>query len=401
MSRSRLPLITLLIFIGWLLPIHADATLFSSEGYGWWWDEVDPAARGRGGTSVAVSDYGVTGGVNPAVVAASELSYGYASYGGEIWNVKGPDGKFRQRADHLPQFGGLIVLPRGIRVGGMLRLQTDATYERELTMEGDIPYTVRTVGKGGWNRLQFLVAGTAPDDRVSWGLGLARVQGSVKEDWDYDFDGTGTRDVRQVIQGRLKGGWIGSAGLLVEPVDEIAVGVVGSLGGSSRLIQETDVLTGGSYSSSQAGRQELPSHWAIGLKASPVQNVSVMIDAAQSQWSDAALRTEPGAQKIYPFRDATRLGIGLEYSEGGPGESARTYRAGVYDAVSYIEDENGSEIRERALTFGIREGVGKGRAALDIAVEVGKRGDLDELGLEETFVRILAGVSYSSVARDY
>lgn len=401
MILSRILAVSTLILAGCLLPIEAGATVFSSEGYGWWWDEVDPAARGRGGTSIAVAGYGVTGGVNPAVVASSDLSYGYASYGGEIWNVEGVEGKFLQRSDQLPQFGGLIALPLGIRIGGMLRVQTDATYEREQTIQGESPYTVLRRGKGGWNRLQFLIAGKAPGELASWGVGIARIQGSVKEDWEYDFTGTGTRDARQVIEGRLKGGWIGSAGLLIEPLEAISVGVVGALGGTSRLIQETEVLAGGSYSSTMSGKQEFPSQWGLGLKASPFTNLSISVDVMQSLWGGAGLRVESGAPKIKPFRDATFLGFGLEYSKGPPGESARTLRAGFYDSTSYLEDAVGTQVKEQALTLGYREKIGKGRSALDIAIEAGKRGDLVDLGVEESFLRISAGVSYSSVVREY
>ena len=401
MSRPRMLVFGMVALLSFLLSTSASATLFSSEGHGWWWDGSDAAAIGRGGTSVAVLGYGVTGATNPAVIAGTDLSYGHISYGAEVWNVKGDEGTFRQRADLLPQFGGVIVLPYGLRVGGVLRVQTDASYERERVVEEGDGYTVRTSGKGGWNRLQLLAAGSLMGRHVIWGLGLARVQGSVREDWTYDFEGSGTRDVRQVIEGRLKGGWITSAGLLLGPLDRLALAFVGSTGGSSRFVQETENLAGGTFASSLSGRQELPPELAFGVRVGPIRHMTLSAERSQTSWGDAGLRISSDAPLTHPYDDASRLGIGLEYSKGAGDDFARTYRIGFQDVVSYLRDAEGSEIGERALTLGFREPMGKRRAAFDLALEFGKRGDIAQLGIEETFLRITVGVIFSSTIREY
>lgn len=91
----------------------------------------------------------------------------------------------------------------------------------------------------------------------------------------------------------------------------------------------------------------------------------------------------------------------MEHSKGADGKPARTYRLGYQNVVSYLRDAGGAEIGEWALTVGLREPIGKRRAALDLALEYGKRGDQAELGIEESFVRVLAGITFSSVVREY
>jgi hypothetical protein len=391
----------LLFLLAGLLAPGAGATQFSSEGYGWWWDETDPAALGRGGTSIAVTEFGSLGATNPSVAAMADLSYGQISYGGELWDVKSAEGTFKQRADLLPQFGGLIALPRGIRVGGLMRVQTDAAYERERVV-GDVdPYTVRTTGNGGLNRLQLLVAGSLFGRRLGWGAGLARVQGSVREEWRYEFEGSGTRDIRQVIEGRLKGGWVHSAGLLLRPVDKLWVGLAAGFGGSSRLIQDTEVLQGSSFDSTLSGRQELPAQRGFGLRVGPIRHLYLSFDMVQTLWKDAALEVRSGGPKIYPYEDASRWGVGLEHSKRNDNTPARAYRIGYQKVASYLRDAGGVEIGEWAFTVGLREPIGKRRAAFDLALEYGKRGNQAELGIEETFIRILAGITFASVVREY
>ena len=378
-------------------------TVFSRDGWGWWYDEGDPASMGRGGTSVAVTDYGASGEVNPSTVALTELSYGYVSYAGELFDVKGKGGTYRQREDGLPHLGGVIVLPRGLRASGLLRVQTDASFERTERVGGD-PISagrLRTHGQGGWNRLQLGLAGPAVQNRLLWGLSVARVVGTVKEEHLFDFDDSGARDVRQVVEGRLGGAWVGTGGFVLRPDPRLAVGAALTLAGSSRIVQEVRVLEGTSFEESKAGRQELPDQWAIGIQGKPTARISLSADMARTLWGSASLRPGPGEPWQQPYHDSTRWGVGLEHALGSDAEPGWTLRGGYAHRISYIRAADGSRVIERDLSVGLRRRAAKGRAAVDVALELGKRGDQEKVGVEERFARLTLGLSFSSVVREY
>ena len=399
-------LLILAVSVTLLLALTVSAslgTVFSRDGWGWWYDEGDPASRGRGGTSVAVTDYGGCGEVNPSAVALTGLSYGYVSYAGELFDVKGRDGTYRQREDALPHLGGVIVLPRGLRACALLRAQTDASFERMERIGGD-PISagrLRTRGQGGWNRLQFGLAGPGFRSRLLWGLSVARIVGTVKEEHLYDFDDSSARDVRQVVEGRLGGAWAGTGGFVLRPDPHIALGAALTLAGSSRIVQEVRVLEGTSFEESKRGRQELPDQWAVGIQSKPVARTSLSADIVRTLWGSAALCPVLSEAARYPYHDSIRWGVGFEHALGPVAEPAWILRGGYAHSISYVRAMDGSRVVERGFSLGIRRRAAKGRAAIDAALELGKRGDQDKLGVEERFARFTLGLTFSSVVREY
>ncbi len=74
---------------------------------------------------------------------------------------------------------------------------------------------------------------------------------------------------------------------------------------------------------------------------------------------------------------------------------------GYAQAESYLSALDGARVTEKAFSFGVRGVGGKGRSALDLAIELGKRGDDAKLGVSERFARFTIGVNYSSALREY
>jgi hypothetical protein len=353
---------------------------------------------------VAVSEYGATGAVNPAAIAGAELTYGFGAYQGEFWKVKGDGKEYGQRQDLLPQLGGVIRLPgrfSSLRVGILMRPLTDASFDRIREVGADSgAYTLRTKGSGGWNRVQLTLAGRSLNGRMDWGATIGRTVGSVKVESAYEF-ATGTQGIiRRQVEGRLTGAWVGGAGAIVRPDPRIAVGASFGFGGSSRLIQESRVIEGGAFDQSWQGRQEMPAEWAAGLQVKPLRRTAVSADYKQVLWGSAGLRPSAGEAFSHPFEDATRWGIGIEQSGGGT-RPRTAFRAGYAQAESYLSALDGARVTEKALSFGVRGTGGKGRSALDLAIELGKRGDDAKLGVSERFARVTIGINYSSALREY
>lgn len=382
----------------------AHATVFSQGSWGWWTDSCDPAALARGGTSVAVSGYGASGAVNPASIAGSEPTYGFAAYQGELMKIKGDQGEFTQRQDLLPQIGGVVQVPklsRPLQIGILFRSLTDASFERVRDVDADTSaFELKSKGSGGWNRVQLMLAGRGLGDRLSWGVSVGRTVGTVKIESAYTFvSGTQGR-LRNLVEGRLTGAWTGGAGAIFRPDPRIALGGSYSFSGSSRLVQESSVIEGGNFDQSWTGRQELPSEWALGIQAKPLGRTAISADYRKVLWGSAGLRQTSEASFSHPFDDLTRWGVGIEQT--GPGPKPRTtWRAGYMQTQSYLSAADGTHVVEKALTLGGRLIGGKGRSAIDIALELGKRGDQSKLDVSERFARLTFGITYSSTIREY
>jgi hypothetical protein len=161
------------------------------------------------------------------------------------------------------------------------------------------------------------------------------------------------------------------------------------------------MLEGGDFSGSRPGRQEIPSQWGIGARVQPLRTLALSGDLMQTLWSDAALRIGAGEPETHPYHDTMRFGVGLEFEPGAPGQAPRIYRVGSASNESYVRTRDDDRITERAVTAGLRQRIGKRRAALDLSVEVGSRGERETTGVEERFVRLGFGVAFSSVIREY
>jgi hypothetical protein len=386
------------------IPGAARATVFANGGWGWWIDQGDAAALARGGTSVAVNEYGASGAVNPATIAGAERPYGFAAYQGETWKVKGDGQEYKQHQDLLPEIGGVLRVPNpysSVRIGLLFRPLTDASFERVRIVDADTSaYLLEQKGSGGWNRLQVMLAGRTLGDRFDWGVAVGRTIGTVKIESAYTFV-TGTQGrLRNSVEGRLTGAWVGTAGAVVRPDPRIAVGGSLTAGGSSRLIQESRVIEGGSYDQSWEGQQELPTEWAIGVQAKPVSRYSVSADYKQVLWGGARMKPTPEAAYTTPFDDMARWGIGIERMGGGA-KPRIVLRAGYMQAQSYLSAVDGTRVVEKALTFGGRWMGLHDRSAFDLSIELGKRGDESTLGVAESFARFTVGVNFSSSMREY
>lgn len=417
MLRVRLPgfpgLATMalsLMLAGWTLsscPGVAGATVFAQDGWGWWWESGEPGARGRGRTSVAVTGYGATGEVNPATIGLADQNYGFLSYAGEVASAtgSGPDegAGYRQRTDLLPHVGGVLVLPGGLRASGFFRAQSDGGYERtqRLTSDASGPYTLDSEGSGGLARFQVGVAAPALGRRLLWGIAAGRVQGVLKESFTQRFDDSGNTDLRQFVDTRFRGTWVGSAGFVAIPTPRASFGVSGTVGGSSRTFQEMTVVQGSAFHETQEGRQEFPSSWAAGVRVSPVARLSLSADLIRTLWSDARLTPGPGYSS-HPFHDTTEWGTGVEVGLGPQGKPRTMLRAGFARSEYHVRAaDTGAAVEEWAATLGGGVRIAGGRAALDLGLEIGGRGDRSQVGAEERFFRLSLGIAFSSTLREY
>jgi hypothetical protein len=405
---SRAGVRVALILCGLLLTAPAAlATIFSQDGWGWWWETGETGARSRGGTSVAITGFGATGEVNPATIALAHVSYGYLSYSGEVANVTGSgpgqDAGFRQRTDLLPHLGGVVALPNGLRFSAFFRAQSDASYEQaKVHTEGASgPYLLQAEGKGGLSRFEVVLATPALGGRLLWGIGIGRVQGLLKERFDQIFVSVEERSLQSFIDTRFRGTWVGSGGFVVTPDPRFALGVSGDVGGRSSILQETTVVQGSTFHEVYEGSQELPAKWATGVRVTPKAGVTASADVIRTLWGDA--RLDPGiGSPSYPFHDTTEWGVGIEYALGNAERPNWNFRGGFREADYHVRvQDTGDAVKEWTVSAGVGSRIARGRAVIDLGLLYGGRGDREKVGAEERFFRAEIGLSFSSTMREY
>lgn len=96
-------------------------------------------------------------------------------------------------------------------------------------------------------------------------------------------------------------------------------------------------------------------------------------------------------------KDTWRLALGTEFTPDpttlGNYLKKMTYRTGVsYEELPYLA--NGSRIKDFGINFGLSLPVGR-ISSLDLALKVGKRGDLQNNTVEENYVKVYFGMTFN------
>ncbi|HJS74464.1 MAG TPA: hypothetical protein VJ921_09265 [Vicinamibacteria bacterium] len=136
---------------------------------------------------------------------------------------------------------------------------------------------------------------------------------------------------------------------------------------------------------------ELPNELIFGAAWQPTEELVATAGIRSASWSSFEL----GGFQNVAFGDAVDVGGGIEYSSSMP----RAYLLGPQAPLRFgyrwrrlpleIEDE---PVTEWTATVGYGRILGPaGRSGVDIVLEYGRRGSLDDHGLEESFLRLGIG----------
>ncbi|MEE8572153.1 MAG: hypothetical protein V3T20_02725 [Gemmatimonadota bacterium] len=95
--------------------------------------------------------------------------------------------------------------------------------------------------------------------------------------------------------------------------------------------------------------------------------------------------------------DVIWLGGGIEYVGVSLGSMPIPLRIGYRHTDLPFYDGDFEQLTEQAFTFGLGARLAGGRAALDLGVEIGSRGDLERTGTEESFQRLSLSLGINSM----
>lgn len=381
---------------GWALagaPRPAAAqTPSTAVGLGYPAVPVDARAAALGSTGIGLlgSTFSLR---NPAELTehpASGISITAQPEAVEVAEVDGGDDTGRSRFSTLRAV--VRVDEWGVGVGFGSELDQDFVLRLQDTASlgvGRFPYEERREHDGGVSVVELSVArGVGP---LSLGLAGQRLTGSLRQTFDRRFEPGVPDSVRQIANVGAEqivsyGGWRARAGASLRLSSRFMAGASATLPGTLTADPEEG-------SAGASAEFDLPAAFDVGLSARPTERFLVTAAGGWTGWSSA---DGDGGLEDGTARDATWFGAGLEYWGVTLRQAPIPLRVGFRQAELPFSRPGFEPADETALTLGVGaifERGGLPVAEGNVAFELGRRGDLEEAGFEESFRRFTVSVT--------
>ncbi len=389
------------VFLAVALPAGADSA-FSALGLGEIVTTADMRGRGMGRTAIAVVDPWNVSRMNPATLAALRgfLLHGEV-LGERVTTTDRADATYSTRSTGLPWLRLGVELPRlGVFGFGVAPLATvDYAYER---IDESTGTRVRQIfsGEDGLSVVSFTFA-RRMNPSLDVGLDLDLPIGSYVDIFENRFLVPGYVDaidslivridrsptVRLGLTGRVNP-WLHVGGAFTFGND---IGIRSQIRGS---VLEPRTVTRGDL--------HLPAALALGTAADVNDHWRVAADVTGTWWGSTDLNL--GDDRLLnrtdvQTKDTTWFGVGAEYQADRTAEARGVWprmplRAGYAYAPWPVRDGNGEAIAEHVLTAGAGVPLPQGAGMIQIAFELGFRGDRATNGASERIYRL--GISLSA-----
>ena len=136
-----------------------------------------------------------------------------------------------------------------------------------------------------------------------------------------------------------------------------------------------------------------PANWTVGITFQPFERWVLGGDIDVINWQDGYLFND---LPISGMNNNARIGVGIERVPSKRRLAAyadkMNYRAGAfYSQLNYLS--NGKAVDEYGISLGFGFPITQGSSRLDIALQLGKRGDIEINGLSEMFFRFNFSIS--------
>jgi hypothetical protein len=296
----------------------------------------------------------------------------------------------------FPSARAVIALPGRIVLGGSYLAGTDAEFTVVREENDGAPSTVKVDGSGGLNFLRVSLARrVVPALRL--GVDWEVIAGSYRETWLRTFSDSGLAPARDTLEVRYprKGRWRFGAQLVKA---EWTLGAVFET--SQSLMLEERRSTPGATETITNRRLTIPTGFAVGISAPLRERYRAVAQYRRANWSRSSLQSD-----LVDFRAQQRFSVGLERKratrDGGSFWDRLPLRVGGYllqwpDLLprAGASDLSGGSaaVNERAITLGLGLVTKDQGGGLDVALELGARGNKSDLGVDEKFARL--GISF-------
>lgn len=343
-------------------------------------DDARSAALGGGGVGLLG---GTASSANPADLALVSRPIMNMTAAPERVELRSPDGT---REFGHTRFSVLrVIVPVGdettlsAAVKPLLDQDWEVLIDDTLTIGGDrFPFQERRRSSGGASALEISAAHRL--GALSVGTSVERVLGGLDQSFRRRFEADtaqgGPADPPSNVRARGQweyGGWRVRGGASLQLGDRARVGGVATWAGT---------LEAQPKGPTESREFDLPSSLELGASVRPTENLIIGASGGWSGWSTAA-----GDFREVQALDTRWGGAGVELSGAHLGPVALRVRAGGRVAELPFAPIGAEQAVERGLTLGLGGVAGAGRGVVDLALEFGSRGDVDEVGLEEDYRR--------------
>jgi len=389
---------------------HA-GSLLNAEGVGRPVEGYDIAARGAGWTSIGVADeYGMSL-VNPASFVWTrrpQLSLGVTNE--NLWIKTSEGGADRVGEIRLPFVHFVLPAPARLRFSLGYRDITDGRFETSrLVAEGAEGEHERIVNGSGSLGEFFLGAGyRGPANRFGVGVRYGIVQGTLREEFENVYENSSYRDSRSVLRTRMEDGESVEFGAQGRPLEALTLGA--TFRTTTDLNLRSLLRTESGYEEAFDAELEYPASFGFGVSFDATDRWTLSADLLERQWDESGFTDESGDPIVSAFgrmETTRRFGVGVtrrpdpEITAKSPLQNQIVWRLGFTTADLSAPTSTGEIISEWAVTGGIGLPIQYDRGYLDGLLEVGRRGDLEDAELRETFVRLGFGVTFQRLRRAF
>ncbi|HET7903638.1 MAG TPA: hypothetical protein VFM17_03665 [Candidatus Eisenbacteria bacterium] len=329
--------------------------------------------------------------VNPASMAGVRHLLLQGSILPTYRRVSGADASESATETIVPAIRGLVRLPGGVVLGAAYAVGTDASFRIDRAENAGTPSTLRIDGSGG---LQHIRLGVARDLNSVFRVGLEHeiIAGYFREEWTRTFSDPSLSVSRDTLEARYErlGRWrIGAQGTL-------RGWTLGGVVETGRRLPLTYLQrAAGSTIEEDAAPLRIPAGFVAGVTGPLNGRWRVAAQYRRANWSRSSLESD-----LVDFRAMQRVSLGFE--RAGSDEPGAGFRARLplRFGVSYLQwpdllpiaganDITGGAAGVNEWTFSLGTGVmtqDKG-GSLDLSLEAGTRGNRDELGVNERYLR--------------
>jgi hypothetical protein len=361
----------------------AAQTPVSALGLGVPVPSIDARAAALGGTGLGFENGSVSA-RNPADLALYGQPVLGITYAPEGVSVKGDGRDADTGRSRVAVLRGAIPFDEwaaGVAFAAELDQDWQVSFADTLFIEeGTFPFTEQRTQDGGLSSVNFTLARRL--GRVSLGAEYAimtgRLQQTYRRDFEPDIDdpSRGLGSVGGVADWEY-GGRRFRFGAAVDLTSRIHVGADMSLQGA--LTAERDTIGG----EGRTRKFDMPVAFEFGASARASERLLLTGAGGWTGWSGAE-----GSSDEYVASNIVWAGIGAELTGTRLLGVSVPLRLGLRRTDLPFHLRGGDQLSETALTMGLGVRVSEEQARVDVALELGSRGDLGNSGVEESFQRL-------------
>jgi hypothetical protein len=363
---------------------------YSSLGLGLPFYYISARSAGLGGAGTSLQDRHSLNALNPAAnntqgMTTIAVNFQYES----VENSTGND-KTNTRQGEPVGFRILVPIKGDIAfIAGIKPLLSSRYLISINQFDDDIEYTKSVRGSGGLSSVQV---GTKfkPVHWIDVGADFDFIFGSYREDWKTTFYLSEYKNTTERINSNMHGVRF-ELGTLMSLPNNFSLGLVFSSG--SDLSGQTQLI------SSISGNNEpvdislaYPYSYSIGL-AYALNKMLVTADYYNQAWTKYKFQNVANPD----FHDLWRIGGGLEYTGShdpyGRFRGRISLRVGGYLMSLPYSDKNNDPIREKFVTFGLGFPFFSDTGRVDVAFEMGTRGELPNSLFKESIFRLRGSIT--------